>query len=206
MHRTPIRKIRDQSPALKVKPLEVLDIIARTGCTDAMAAKAAGVCPSTVGNWRRDPTYHNLYASLRDIPDISIDLDRPETSPTLQENALYVLELIEDTGCSDREAADIVGIYRISEWKRHPEFKAMYDKAREISTAKLEAEARRRALNQSDKLLMFLLTNYAPDKYKNRQEVNTNITADLAQRVHAARGRASITQEPDDGENESGRS
>lgn len=51
-------------------------------------------------------------------------------------------------------------------WRQSdPEFAQACRDALKVSIERLEAEAERRALNGSDKLLMFLLERRAPDKY-----------------------------------------
>lgn len=51
-----------------------------------------------------------------------------------------------------------------------PEFKAQAEAAIEAGTDRLEDVARRRAMNQSDTLLIFLLKGRRPDKFKDRLE------------------------------------
>ena len=54
-------------------------------------------------------------------------------------------------------------------WRREdPEFAAEWDEAVEEGTDKLEDEARRRAMNGSDAVLMFLLKARRPLQYKDR--------------------------------------
>jgi len=52
--------------------------------------------------------------------------------------------------------------------KEDPEFAADWDDAIEVGTDKLEDEARRRAMNGSDAVLMFLLKARRPQQYKDR--------------------------------------
>jgi len=98
-----------------------------------------------------------------------------DTEPTLSERQEAFLELIE-AGARDPLAAEGAGVHRVTayRWKRHdPEFKARYDAAREVRLEHLVKEAERRAMNGSDKLLEFLLCNYAPDRFSNKQKVET---------------------------------
>jgi hypothetical protein len=73
-----------------------------------------------------------------------------------------------------RLAASGAGVTRDAPYKRakvSPTFAATWTRAREDAVDVLEAEARRRALNQSDSLLMFLLRAERPDKYRDRVRV-----------------------------------
>ncbi len=104
------------------------------------------------------------------MTDDTFDLDR---KPTLNEQQELFLELIRDTGTTDCAAALAVGRSRftIIDWKKKPEFKRRYDEARRVGLDHLVKEAERRAMNGSDRLLEFLLCNYAPDKFSNKQKV-----------------------------------
>lgn len=76
-------------------------------------------------------------------------------------------------------------------WRQaDPEFAQACRDALKVSIEKLEAEAERRALHGSDKLLMFLLERRAPDKYHIAQKLEHSGSVDLAAAVMAARRRA----------------
>ena len=95
---------------------------------------------------------------------------------TLFERQEAFLELIKDYGTTDTAAAEAVGTSRWSScrWKKDPVFKARYDAARAIGIEVLVREAERRALNGSDRLLEFLLCNYAPDRFQKRETRDLN--------------------------------
>lgn len=102
------------------------------------------------------------------------DLTPAETAlSTLNERQAAVLELI-GAGMRDGEAARALGLHRwcVWRWKRDcPEFLAKYKEARKITVSVLRAEAERRAMRGSDKLLEFLLCNYAPDQFRRTQHI-----------------------------------
>lgn len=116
---------------------------------------------------------------------------------TLSERQEVFLELIQAGAC-DSEAAAPLGIHRVTvyRWKQNPEFKTRYDALREIRVEHLVKEAERRAMNGSDKLLEFLLCNYAPDKFSNKQKIEHSGEVGIAERLARARKR---TAPPDDG-------
>ena len=101
------------------------------------------------------------------------------------------LALVADLATTDKAAAESLGLSRYApiEWKRDPAFKARYLEAKKISVDKLIKEAERRAINGSDKLLEFLLCNYAPDKFQRQQKVEHSGTVDIASSILAARRR-----------------
>lgn len=75
--------------------------------------------------------------------------------------------------------------------KKHndPAFARRWEDAQRIKVDHLIAEAERRAMKGSDKLLMFLLTNYVPDRFKSssqRVEV-TNPDGSLTDNDRAAK-------------------
>ncbi len=72
-------------------------------------------------------------------------------------------------GCTVRQAAASVAIDWSSLYRKRkddPAFAKRWEDATRIKVDHLVKEAERRAMSGSDKLLMFLLTNYAPDKFK----------------------------------------
>jgi len=83
------------------------------------------------------------------------------------------VELI-GSGCNHSEAAEGVGVDRATafRWRQEdPEFAQACRTALRASIDVLKAEAERRALKGSDKLLMFLLCNYAPEQFSDKQKV-----------------------------------
>jgi len=73
------------------------------------------------------------------------------------------------TGASIKAACEAIGISRPTayEWRKNdPKFKAAWDSALESGTDLLEDEAKRRALDNSDTLLIFLLKARRPQKYR----------------------------------------
>lgn len=73
-------------------------------------------------------------------------------------------------GYKVRAAANLVGIAWSSLYiKRQQDevFRKKWIDAKAIKIEHLVCEAERRAMQGSDKLLIFLLSNYAPDKFKN---------------------------------------
>lgn len=102
------------------------------------------------------------------------------------------IELIAE-GCNIEEAARTLGINRSTAWrwrKDDPEFERAVKGAFVVHIEGLKREAERRAMKGSDKLLMFLLCNYAPDQFSNSQKIEHSGQVDLAQAITAARGRA----------------
>lgn len=92
---------------------------------------------------------------------------------TITEKQEAFLAIIEAHGMTDSEAAEEVGVHRctIWRWKQEPEFLPRYKEARKVRLEHLIKEAERRAMSGSDRLLEFLLCNYAPDKFSNKQKV-----------------------------------
>jgi hypothetical protein len=105
-----------------------------------------------------------------------------DDDPTLSERQEAFLALIEEHGIRDTDAAEIIGVSRwaIWRWKKEPDFAPRYKAARQVRIDHLIKEAERRAMNGSDKLLEFLLCNYAPDKFSNKQKVEHNGVMSLA--------------------------
>lgn len=108
--------------------------------------------------------------------DTPQDADIPED----ERQALF-LENIRLTGCTDRDAAEWAGVSRwtAQRWKHDPVFKSRYNDARKIGIEELVREAERRAMNNSDRMLMFLLCNYAPERFSNKQTVEHQGAASL---------------------------
>lgn len=78
-------------------------------------------------------------------------------------------------------ACNIVGIHPMSiyGWLRNDEeFNEDYNVAVDFAVAALEMEARRRALEGSDRLLEFLLKSLKPEVYRERYEVKQEVSAD----------------------------
>lgn len=93
---------------------------------------------------------------------------------TLDERKEQFLAMIEDYSVTDGAAALAVGVDRVTawRWKKDPVFKERYDKARKVCLDQLVKEAERRAVNGSDRLLMFLLEHYDPERFGKREEIN----------------------------------
>ena len=112
--------------------------------------------------------------------------------PTVGERKQLALDLFTAGGYRDSEVAALVGVDRTSlfRWKQNdPAFLAAYRISRVVHTDKLVAEAERRAMNSSDKLLMFLLCNQAPERFKMVGKVEVNLHADLVEKLAAGRKR-----------------
>jgi len=95
--------------------------------------------------------------------------------PSISERQAVFLEAIERSGCRDGEAAGIAGVHRITAWRWQREdaaFAARVREARRVGLEKLVAEAERRAFRGSDTLLKFLLCNYDPERFRDRQAVD----------------------------------
>lgn len=72
-------------------------------------------------------------------------------------------------GCTVRHAAAAVAIsyaWLYRKRRENPSFARQWEDAQRVKVGHLIQEAERRAMKGSDKLLMFLLTNYAPEKFK----------------------------------------
>lgn len=127
--------------------------------------------------------------------------DKPaqtEDEPSLSEKQELFLSLVAEYGIRDTDAADAVGMSRWAppRWRKDPVFKARYDAARKIRTEHLIREAERRAINGSDRLLEFLLLNYAPDKFSNKQKIEH--TGEFALTDRLVRGRSRVANSPQD--------
>lgn len=121
-------------------------------------------------------------------------------TPTLNDRQEAFLELVEASGARDCDVAEAVGLNRWTVWhwkKTNPEFWARYKASRKISLEHLVREAERRAINGSDRLLEFLLCNYAPEKFSNRQKLEHSVGDDLVERLAAARRRTAKPEEDD---------
>lgn len=78
-----------------------------------------------------------------------------------------------DTGMV-MEACKVAGVARSTvydERQRNEDFALAWDDVERVTTEKLEQEAVRRALDESDRLLEFLLKGRRPDIYADRQRV-----------------------------------
>jgi hypothetical protein len=79
------------------------------------------------------------------------------------------------------------------DWRnRDTEFAAAWDAAIESGTDKLEDVARKRAVNQSDTLMIFLLKGRRPAKYRERHEFEHkgNVT------IQTVLGEGALDREP----------
>lgn len=91
-------------------------------------------------------------------------------APTSEPRERFLIALGE--GLSVAGAAKLAGVGRqtVYDWrKRDASFAAAWDDAIETGTDNLEDEARRRAMNSSDTLMIFMLKARRPDKYKERR-------------------------------------
>jgi hypothetical protein len=85
--------------------------------------------------------------------------------------ARFLAELADTANVT--HSAKVAGIDRGTAYelrKVDPQFAAAWDNAIEQSTDAMEAEARRRGLDKSDLLLIFMLKANRPDKFRERQE------------------------------------
>jgi transposase-like protein len=108
-----------------------------------------------------------------------------------------VLELLAE-GSSICEAARGVGLDRstVFRWRQHdPEFAQACRQALVANVEVLKREAERRALKGSDKLLMFLLCNYAPEQFSQAQKVEVHDAGGIAAQIVAARKRLHAQQD-----------
>ena len=67
-------------------------------------------------------------------------------------------------------------------YKRHPDFRVLYEEAKEASIERLEEVARNRATASSDNLLIFLLKSMRPEVYREvvrNENINVNMNANL---------------------------
>jgi transposase-like protein len=105
------------------------------------------------------------------VEEPTFNPDEPEDQRSARRAVL--VELIAE-GSNLSEAARAVGINRstLFRWRQaDPEFDKAIRSAFVASVEALKREAERRAMNGSDKLLMFLLCNYAPDQFSNLQKL-----------------------------------
>ena len=92
---------------------------------------------------------------------------------TAEERVEEFLRLL-GQGCRVREAAAAVAIHYSTLYRKReadPVFAKRWEDAQRVSVKHLVAEAERRAMSGSDKLLMFLLQSYDPEKFKARQSI-----------------------------------
>jgi len=125
-----------------------------------------------------------------------------ENPPSLSERQEAFLGLIREHGISDMQAAEIIGVSRwaIWRWKKDPDFAPLYKEARKVRLDHLIAEAERRAMNGSDRLLEFLLIAYDGERFNIKQKIEHSGNVGLAERLAAARRRTAKPQpEEDDG-------
>lgn len=102
------------------------------------------------------------------------------------------IEMVE-AGMNDSAIANALCIGRrtLYTWKTHDEaFKARYKKAKEIIVDHLIQEAKRRAMNGSDRLLEFMLCNLAPDQFSKREKLEVDAQVNVAEILAKARKRA----------------
>ena len=84
-----------------------------------------------------------------------------------------------------KRASEDAGVTRQAVYyahKREPEFRALYEEAREESIEVLEDVARKRTTDSSDNLLIFLLKAAKPEVYREvvrNENINVNMNANL---------------------------
>lgn len=117
-------------------------------------------------------------------PQLQAEVD--DSPLQLREKQLIFLEAVR-AGASYAEAADIAEVNKATQWRwrQNPEFAKLLGVARDISVEQLIKEAERRALRGSDKMLEFLLCNYAPEKFKKAQSLALSGSLDLANKTEA---------------------
>jgi len=80
------------------------------------------------------------------------------------------------------EAAEVTRQAVFYAYKRDPDFRALYEEAKEESIERLEDVARKRATESSDNLLIFLLKSMRPEVYREivrNENINVNMNANL---------------------------
>lgn len=85
------------------------------------------------------------------------------------------------SGMDYAEASALAGIDRSTgyRWRQDPGYMGLIRAARRVTIDRLKEEAERRAMRGSDKLLEFLLCNYAPEQFKRAQSVDLTAKIDL---------------------------
>ena len=100
------------------------------------------------------------------------------------------IEIYRDTGIV-RDAIEGCGYSRATWWdwiEKDPEFAAAVEQAKEDAIEVLEREARRRARETSDVLLIFLLKAARPEIYRDRIDARLTGDAALPIRIIVERG------------------
>jgi hypothetical protein len=80
--------------------------------------------------------------------------------------------------CNVRLSADAAGIDRDTAYRRRqrdPAFAGLWAQAEQDGIDVLEAQARARALSQSDTLLIFLLKAHRPEVYRERVDIRVDL-------------------------------
>ena len=98
------------------------------------------------------------------------------------------LQSLRECGCVS-EAAQVSGIGRnaVYEWRRNDRwFAEEWEAALKEAADTLEDEARRRAMESSDRLLMFLLKGLRPEKYRENAKLTVNIEKEIDYRAMSA--------------------
>jgi transposase-like protein len=171
----------------------VLGYLLAGGRSDADAAALIGTDRSTVWRWRQqDPMFSQFAGVMGELPRLLPDGTLSDAPASIAERQQMAIDLFRTTGASDVEVAATVGIDRSTLWrwrKNDPAFAEEYKAARVVLIGNLKLEASRRALNGSDKLLMFLLCNLAPEEFKMVGKVEVNLHADIVEKLAAGRRR-----------------
>ena len=127
-------------------------------------------------------------------------LPEPVDSRPRETQKRVFVELIGE-GCNISEACAAVGINRstVFRWRRDDaEFAAQVKQAFVVRVDTLVKEAERRAMRGSDKLLMFMLCNYAPDRFAMTQKIEHSGAIDTAAAILAARRRVGVGEPGED--------
>lgn len=84
-------------------------------------------------------------------------------------------------GMDYAEAAALAGIDRSTgyRWRQDPGYMELVRAAKRVTIDRLIEEAERRAMRGSDKLIEFLLCNYAPERFKRSNSVDLTAKIDL---------------------------
>src|SRR5204862_72622 len=125
---------------------------------------------------RRRPAAHRGRHSCLIVAGMSLtDLTPPRARARARGDwPRRFLKALEDTGGMVTTAAQVAGISRQAAYdlrKRDPRFAEKWDDAVAAAVDQLEAVAYRRAMDSSDKLLMFLLRARRPEVYCERYQV-----------------------------------
>jgi hypothetical protein len=106
--------------------------------------------------------------------------DRPPV--TRGEMRAVALEMLE-AGAKDLEICEALGIHRVTFWRwfrNDPVGREKAAASRRVAVDQLISEAKRRALNGSDSLMIFMLKNLAADQFTDRSKIQHEGAVSLA--------------------------